>query len=231
VIAPANIAADDVVFGMLRRGGGASILLVPSASATREGLDDDWVAVHELSHLWLPRFYPQDRWLSEGVATYLQEVLRARCGLQTEARAWQRLLEGFARGRRSGTGRPLTLESRDMDETGAYHRVYWAGAAFALEADVWFRETTDGRESLLDALSSAQPVWGHSARPVTPEVFLKALGGADGSDFVEALGREYQSRSEFPDEAYIAALELRARRAKIMRPAQSRCGLSDESHR
>jgi hypothetical protein len=227
VIAPVDVARDDVVFGMLRRGGGASILLVPSVRATRDGLDRDWVAVHELSHLWLPRFHAEDRWLSEGIATYLQEVLRARCGVQTEERAWQRFLDGFARGREAGTGRPLALESRDMDETGAYRRVYWAGAAFALEADLHLRRATGGQRSLLDAIRSAQTSWGTSARPVGADAFLRALDEQEGGHLLE-LARRYETRSAFPELALRSA-ELRKWRAAALQPARDGCGLSAES--
>lgn len=228
VITPTDIPEDDVVFGMLRRGGGASILLVPSANATDLGLDTDWVAVHELSHLWLPKFYPQDRWLSEGIATYLQEVLRARCGMQDAATAWRRLLEGFDRGRRSGTGRRLTDESRDMDRTGAYHRVYWAGAAFALEADVWLREASGGERTLLSALSRAQQIWGQSARPYARSTFVRAL---DGSGELNELSGEYQARSEFPDTSFVDAIEGSALGADIMGRAEEPCDISVESRR
>ncbi|MBW2381212.1 MAG: hypothetical protein JRG70_16980, partial [Deltaproteobacteria bacterium] len=149
IIAPQQDQEMAVVFGMVRRGGGSSVLLLSSPDATVEQLEADWVAVHELSHLWLPPLYSKDRWISEGVATYLQEVLRARCGFQTSERAWTRLQAGFERGRRSGTGRRLASESRNMNRTGAYHRVYWAGAAFALEADVRLRKSSKGEMTLL----------------------------------------------------------------------------------
>ncbi len=102
VIVPVDDPGAEVAFGMVRRGGGSSILLLPSVHAQVVELEADWVAIHELSHLWLPRLHAKDRWLSEGIATYLQEVLRARCGLQSSDRAWSRIREGFERGRRSG---------------------------------------------------------------------------------------------------------------------------------
>jgi hypothetical protein len=227
VITPVDVPDDDVVFGMLRRGGGASVLLVPSANATREGLDHDWVAIHELSHLWLPRFAPQDRWLSEGFATYLQEVLPARCGFQAESRAWRRLAEGFDRGRRSGTGRALSAESRDMDQTGAYFRVYWAGAAFALEADMRLREANGGDESLLDAIARASQLWEDGVGVVSGDAFLEAL---DDSGALARLAAEYRTSSEFPDTGFLTSVETAALRKQIME-RDAGCGLSDESSR
>jgi hypothetical protein len=237
IVVPMQSQGQQVVFGMVRRGGG-----VPSPDATVEELEGDWVAVHELSHLWLPRLYAGDRWISEGIATYLQEVLRARCGLQSNERAWTRLQEGFERGRRSGTGRQLASESRDMNRTGAYHRVYWAGAAFALETDgqlasesrdmnrtgayhrvywagaafaletdVLLRKNSDGEMTLLRAISDAQRVWGSEARPVGASVLLKALQEASG--------------------AGVDSPEYREIRARITSSAHEACGVSAESSR
>jgi hypothetical protein len=231
VLVPVDSPGEQVVFGMLRRGGGSSILLLPSLDATAGELEADWVAVHELSHLWLPRLYSEDRWLSEGIATYLQEVLRARCGLQSADLAWTRLREGFARGRRSGTGRALASESRNMNRTGAYHRVYWAGAAFALEADVRLRQSSRGEMTLLAALGRAQRTSGAEARLVRGSVFLEALEEASGAGFIEELGKRYAARSSFPDTTFMDLPEHRDVRAQIMEPAEGACEISVESSR
>jgi len=231
IVVPGQNQGKQVVFGMVRRGGGSSILLVPSPDATVEQLEADWVAVHELSHLWLPRLYGRDRWISEGIATYLQEVLRARCGLQSSERAWTRLQEGFERGRRSGTGRQLASESRHMNRTGAYHRVYWAGAAFALETDVRLRKNSNGEMTLLRAISDAQRVWGSEARPMGASVLFKALEEASGAGFIEELGEKYAASSEFPSIPYVDSPEYREIRARITSSADEACGVSVESSR
>jgi hypothetical protein len=218
-------------FGMLRRGGGASVLLVPSLDATVEQLQASWVAIHELAHLWLPRVYSKDRWLSEGIATYLQEVLRARCGLQSSARAWTRLREGFERGRRSGTGRRLARESREMNQTGAYHRVYWAGAAFALEVDVRLRRESNGEMNLLRALDLAQGEWAAQTQPVGASKVLAELEEASGVAFLEALAQTYAVRSEFPRNLYLDAPEYASLREQITSPAKSGCSISAGSSR
>ena len=219
-----------MLFGMVRRGGGASVLLIPSMRATSAGLGSDWVAVHELSHLWLPRMVAEDRWLSEGIATYLQEVLRARCGRQSSERAWSRLRDGFERGRRSGTGRRLVAESSAMNRTGAYFRVYWAGAAFALETDVRLRQESAGEMSLLRAIDRAYGSW-PEARPLRATVFLEALERASGSSFIRELGQRYAEQADFPDVSYADSSEYRDVRAQITARVDGACAVSDESSR
>jgi len=231
IIAPQQDQEMAVVFGMVRRGGGSSVLLLSSPDATVEQLEADWVAVHELSHLWLPPLYSKDRWISEGVATYLQEVLRARCGFQTSERAWTRLQAGFERGRRSGTGRRLASESRNMNRTGAYHRVYWAGAAFALEADVRLRKSSKGEMTLLRAISEAQHIWGAQAVPVGAAVLLRALQEASGAGFIEELGAKYAASSDFPSIPYVDSPEYQQVRAQITSRAERACGINAESSR
>lgn len=231
MVVPVPSPSKEVVFGMVRRGGGTSILLVPSPDASAAELETNWVAVHELSHLWLPPLHAKDRWISEGIATYLQEVLRARCRLQSSERAWSRLQDGFERGRRSGTGRTLERESLSMNRTGAYHRVYWAGTAFALEVDVRLRKASNGEMTLLRAISDAQHTWGSAARPVTAPALLRALQDASGAAFIETLAETYAGASKFPNTAYVASPEYLDVRAQITAHADQACGINAESSR
>ena len=231
VVVPIDGGERPVQFGMIRRGGGASVILLPSSAAGVETLEADWVAIHELSHLWLPRLYGTDRWLTEGVATYLQEVLRTRCGLQSADVSWARIADGLERGRRAGTGRTLTRESRDMNRTGAYHRVYWAGAAFALEVDVRLRRRSNGEMSLLRALAMARPeLLGRTGLTTANEV-LAALDRAAGSDFLVELGSQYASSSRFPSSRWLRDPKMEAERLNIMTTDSQACRLIDESPR
>ena len=231
VIVPVDDVGAEVAFGMVRRGGGSSVLLLPSADAQVAELEADWVAIHELSHLWLPRLHAKDRWLSEGIATYLQEVLRARCGLQSSDRAWRRIREGFERGRRSGSGQPLADESWSMNRTGAYQRVYWAGTAFALETDLRLRRGSNGENTLLTVLNDAQRNWQEEARLVSASRVLAALEQASGAEFIAALGEQYAASSDFPDTSYVDSPEYDDVRAQISAPAQGGCKVSGESSR
>jgi len=231
VIVPVDGGGADVAFGMVRRGGGSSILLLPSVAARVADLEADWVAIHELSHLWLPRLYAKDRWLSEGVATYLQEMLRARCGLQSSDRAWTRIREGFERGRRSGSDRPLSDESRTMNRTGEYQRVYWAGTAFALEIDLRLRRLSNGESTLLTVLSEAQRDWQQETRLVSASRVLAALERESGANFIVALGERYAASADFPDTSYLDSPEYDDLRAQISAPAHQGCTVIDESSR
>jgi hypothetical protein len=114
----------------------------------------DWTAYHEMSHLFLP--YPGQRsiWFSEGMASYYQNVLQYRAGLLTEQQAWQKLYNGFERGRQDAGGDGLTLGelSAEMRKKHAFMRTYWSGALYFLEADIALRRHSDGSLTLDDVL-------------------------------------------------------------------------------
>lgn len=190
---------QPVQFGLTKRGGGASILLFFGDRAPTDSLTSDWVTVHELSHLLHPRVPSADRWLSEGIATYYQEVLRARFGWETPEQAWTRIAQGFQTGRRSGTGRTLSHEAADMNETGAYTRVYWGGTAFVLAADLQLRSRGS---SLDEAIARCLRDVEHSSTPVEARTLVAAFDAE-----LVALADEYAARSEWPDtDAQLAAL-------------------------
>lgn len=92
VVSPAEGALDQPVpFGLARRGGGASVLLFVNSSADLEALESDWVLVHELSHLLIP-YTTSPRWISEGFATYMQEIVRMQDRRLSREVVWERLM-------------------------------------------------------------------------------------------------------------------------------------------
>ncbi|MCB9629619.1 MAG: hypothetical protein H6725_19805 [Sandaracinaceae bacterium] len=192
---------QPVQFGLTKRGGGASILLFFGENAAAGSLADDWVTVHELAHLLHPLVPSADRWLTEGIATYYQEVLRARAGWKTPAVAWTRIIEGFEAGRRGGTGRSLRDEALGMHQSAAYTRVYWGGAAFVLAADLQLRARGSSfDEAIARCLREVQ----RSARPVSAQELVRALDPQ-----LLVLAEEYAARSEWaPTDALLSELGL-----------------------
>lgn len=214
--------ADAVGFAMARRGGGAMVLAALGRGATDADLPGEWVAIHELLHLGMPWIHRDDGWLSEGLATFYQEVVRAWAGLRTGQQAWDELVDGFRRGRTVGTARTLSDESRHMAKTRAYWRVYWSGAAFALEADLRLRAATGGRQTLGDGLRHLRDCCARSARVWTAEQVLAALDRHAGTDLLVPLGRRYAERRDFPDtDALLAALGVTTVDGRAVVPPES----------
>lgn len=185
-------------FGIVGRGTMPTVAILIGERAEEERLMRAWVPVHEFSHLATPYIDREDAWLSEGVATYYQEVLRARGSLQSPEEAWTHLDDGFRRGDRAGTGRSLARESRDMRHTAAFRRVYWAGAAIALAADVRMRVESGGRLTLDDAIAELGRRRGGEPDGVRAREAIAILDEASDGAFGR-VARDALGSSDFPD--------------------------------
>ena len=185
-------------FGMVRRGGGHSVAFTVGRESTPEDLESAWVTWHELSHLQLPALPQRDAWLYEGLATYYQEVLPARLGIQSASEAWATLADGFSRGAQDRRRSPLSREASTMMETGAFQRVYWAGTAFSLEADVRLRR----RGASLDAaLTRAAPAWRDDTHVWTSSRLCALWDRRLDRAILSPLRSRFASLVEFPDTA------------------------------
>jgi hypothetical protein len=172
---------EAVPFGQTFRGGGASVAMLVSRGLDAEAARADWVAIHEMFHTALPAMRPEDAWLYEGLASYYQNVLRARGGRATPAAAWQALADGFRRGRGAQTGRTLADESRDMRRTHAYWSVYWGGALWALRMDRALAARRPGRGGL-DEVMRLWATFEERAEPWAASDLLAAADAALGLD-------------------------------------------------
>ncbi len=187
--------ASAVPWGQTVRRDGVTVVLVVRADAGADALRADWTAVHEFAHLFHPFLGGDGRWMAEGLASYWQNVLRARAGLLAPDEAWRRLDAGFARGRHAtGSGGAVPLSA--LRGRGATMRVYWAGAAYWLQADLALR----ARGSSLDAVFDA---WTRCClrkdAEMTPLAFAHALDRIDGRDLFARLWREHANATTFPD--------------------------------
>ncbi|WP_460760115.1 hypothetical protein [Lysobacter fragariae] len=189
---------SPVPWGQTLRRDDVAVLLFVRRGATLAELRADWTAVHELAHLFHPYLGDDGRWLSEGLASYYQNVLRARVGLFDEARAWQQLDAGFGRGRAEDSALPLAELSRSRRGT---MRVYWAGAAYWLEADLALRREGSSLDAVLDRYARCCL---RGTGEVAPEDFIGQLDTVAGSDLFTRLFRRYAASREFPalDAAY-----------------------------
>ncbi len=150
-----------VPFGRVIRDGGEAVQLFVAADRPLQDYLNDWTATHEFSHLLLP--YVDRKWISEGFASYYQNILMARGGAYSEQRAWQKLHEGFQRGRRSAP----SMSPNEVSRGGraGLMKVYWSGAAIALLADVALRSRNTGQslDTVLDKLQTcclpAERMW------------------------------------------------------------------------
>jgi hypothetical protein len=195
---PTSVGGSAVPYGRVIRNGGDMVQFFVNPAKPIDEFMGDWTATHEFSHLLLPYVSRQQRWISEGFAQYYQNVLLARSGEYDQQHAWQKLYEGFERGRKS---RP-ELSPNEATEGGirsALMKIYWSGAAIALMADVTLRERSGGEESLDTVLGQLQQcclpadkVW------AGPELFRTLDSFVDEPVFIPLYHR-YADTAGFPD--------------------------------
>lgn len=126
--------------------GGATVLLSLGPDVSQAELNKDWVLVHELTHLGFPSVVPRrHHWAEEGLATYLEPIIRARTGALPAEAVWTELVRGLPK------GLPKQAD-QGLDYTPTWGRTYWGGALFWFLADVEIRERTGNQLSLKDAL-------------------------------------------------------------------------------
>ena len=187
-----------VIFGRVTRRRGETVELFVNPDRPIEEFYADWTATHEFSHLMLPLLKQRYRWISEGFASYYQNVLMARSGHYTQELAWRRLSEGFERGRES---RPdLSL---NQAATGgiryARMKVYWSGAAIALLADIELRQRSGGTESLDTVLGQLQACCLPSRTQWSGQRLFKKLDSFLQTPVFMPLYRQYANTDGFPD--------------------------------
>ncbi|MGD8498068.1 MAG: hypothetical protein PVG82_04125 [Chromatiales bacterium] len=200
LVVPIGHGGEPVPWGQIMRGGGDAVHLYIDQRRPLAEFRADWTLMHELSHLLHPRIDGDDAWLYEGLASYYQNVLRARIGLLDRGEAWAELDAGFERGRR-GTppNRTLAEVSENMPRNGLYMRVYWSGAAVALLADTELRARSGGRQSLDTALAAFAECCMPSDRIWSGAEFMAKLDELSDSDVFMRLYRTHVQSAEFPD--------------------------------
>ena len=217
LLVPLPGVSSPVPWGQVTRGGAAAVQLFLGNEASARARTEDWTASHEFAHLLHPFMGDRGRWLAEGLASYYQNVARARSGELSAGLAWEKLLAGFDRGRKGTPANASSLAEVSRQRTrGSTMRVYWSGAAFWLQTDLALR---DVGSSLDQALSDFAQHHLPSERLWHPADFVSAL--VELQDAADPAGlrqryRHYAQRRDFPALAELLGSESSS--AKTLEP-------------
>lgn len=142
-----NTRGDEIGFSTTGIARGVSEIEVPvGIDIPKKCLDEDWVLTHEMVHLAFPIVAWKDRWLTEGMATYVEPIARLQIGNIDEKEVWADLIKNTPKGQARSENDPLK-GSRRID------RIYWGGAIFCLVADVELRKRSKNKIGLQHILS------------------------------------------------------------------------------
>ncbi len=211
LVFPLGMHSSVVPWGEVKRDGGPSIHLYVDQTRPLREIIEDWTLVHELSHTLHPYLRMEGRWLTEGLATYYQNLLQARAGTLSTRQAWNKLHQGFRRGRdQTEAGLPLQQVSKHMRENRKFMRVYWSGTALWLQADLHLR--TRHGTSLDHILGQFRVCCLLPNRTWTSREYMQTMDRLSGTQIFTQLYDRYAMSDEFPDLGDVyAALGLRER--------------------
>ena len=201
VVVPVTPGAPDaspVPWAHVVRDGGEAVQFFVDTARPLPELAADWTATHEFAHLMLPYLEPADKWVSEGFASYYQNVLMARGGEYTPSRAWAELVRCFDRARSEGAG--LTPPEAVSAGVGkARMMIYWSGAALALTADVALRRESGGIMSLDRVLGAFAAEALPSPKRWRAEDFFSRLDALSGTGTFTRLLHHFESTPGISD--------------------------------
>ena len=147
---------------------------------TRAQFLNDWILVHEMVHLAIPRIPRTQNWLHEGIATYVESVARGRAGLVAPATVWREWAKAMPQ------GQPQPGDA-GLDHTLTWGRTYWGGAMFCLMADVQMLVRSERRAGLQQALQGVLAAGGSYAVPWSVDRILATADEAVGQTTLTEL--------------------------------------------
>jgi hypothetical protein len=151
-------------------------------------LQNDWVLVHEMTHLALPDVGDDHAWLAEGLAVYIEGVARVQSGNRS-------IEDVFAEEQRAMPRGLPAANDPGLDHDHSWGRTYWGGAMFCLLADVAIHQRTHNRFGLQDAM---QAVLRTSGGLPTDWDINKVFATADAAVGVPVMSELYQQMKDQP---------------------------------
>jgi hypothetical protein len=187
-----------VRFGQAFGGESPRLRVVIGEDINPDRLRKDWIMVHEMVHLAMADVPRSNRWLLEGLATYVESIARAQQNYLTEDFVWN----GFIN--RMPQGLPADGDE-GLDYTPTWGRTYWGGAIFCLLADIEIRKLTNNHMSLRDALRGILSD-GYSMK--ADATVMQIFKSGDAATGVPVLVELYQKMRADPVPVDLSALWL-----------------------
>lgn len=166
--------------------GGRAVRIHVGRDATVASMAADWRLPHELLHLGFVDLDDRYLYLEEGLATYVEPIIRARAGQISVDRVWNDFLDGMPNG---ASGEPLAL-------TQSWGNTYWGGARFWLLADLEIRAQTSGKKTLQDALRGILEKGGDGKVHLALEEMLALGDAATGTRVLQKLHARLGEKGE-----------------------------------
>jgi hypothetical protein len=182
VVFPVRGAAIE--FGRVVPGGGVTMILRAGVAEKARDLYGEWVLIHEMIHTAAPFVEGHGTWLMEGMATYIEPIIRSRVGWKNEDEVWREWLTNMPRG-------VSALAESGLSANSSHAGDYWGGALFLLLTDIEMRRASDNRYGLEDCLRAILKGGGNAATRTTVEAMIGACDKAVGGTTMRDLAQRY----------------------------------------
>ena len=177
------IDGGSIRYGRVESDHAIGVMAQIGADEKPRALYDEWVLVHEFTHIGSPFIRDTGAWLNEGIATYVEPIVRYRAGWRSKDSVWQEWLKNMPRGLQAMGPTGLQNASRGG--------VYWGGGLFMLMSDIAIHQATGNKMGLQDCLVSVlaggadiRAIW-HTA------AMLQACDGAVGGHVTRDLAAQH----------------------------------------
>ena len=132
------------------------------------------------------------RWLSEGLAVYVEPIARVQAGDLNAREIWLAMVRDMPK------GLPQAGD-QGLDNTDTWGRKYWGGAMFCLLADVEIRKRTNNRLGLQDAMRGVLAAGGNHEKDWSIDRVLSTADKAVGVDVLTKLHNEMGPKARDAD--------------------------------
>lgn len=200
---PQYLAFEAVPWAEVIRGAQDGVELQFSRYASLKQLKNDWTLYHELAHLYHPLLDYKDFWISEGLATFLQNQIMKDSGVITHGNMMMRIKAGLERGK-ANTYRlshlkdvRLSSVASNMWQLSAQQRVYWSGVAFFIEAQYELKQQHAQFNSIVELIKAYQACC-KTSQQQSGKDFLRSLDKLSKTAIFTNLYFKYSELKEFP---------------------------------
>jgi hypothetical protein len=153
--------------------------------ASAQDVLHDWTATHEMTHLAFPIVPRQDRWVAEGMATYIEPIARLQAGQLTREEIWSDFLKNGPRA--------LPTDGSGFRGTRTIGQMYWGGAVWCLLADIEIRQKTNNRFGFQDAMRAVVTAHATADSDYSAEQALQFGDKAIGVDVLVPLYKRFSA--------------------------------------
>jgi len=179
-----------VSFGHTARNSLQGVHFYVNSDFSEEEFHADWTAPHEISHLAIPFVGRNNKWFSEGFATYFSRQIMIEMGCLTQHQ-FDSMYFSKIQDKMVYYNSPSTFieVSDSLQENSIYSAFYWGGSSFFLKLDRQLKkEHSTNFCNIIASYQSQNRMKDNSLRAL-----IKSFDSILGEDIFSSLMKDYRS--------------------------------------